>query len=154
MQTQNKKWLAGILVFIGIIAIGTVIANFVRLYTSMPSKAEVLDVAGGLLQETPTVKQVIEGSLVPQNQTSNDIPQVSPDTPERVSEEVVEADWLTPGQRQMLATLGVDESALPKTLTPELEACFIGKIGQERFDAIKAGDTPTLIEGMKAVTCL
>ncbi len=164
MQTQNKKWFVGALLFIGIIVIAIVIANFVRLYTNMPSKAEVLDVANGLLQEAPVVREVIEGSLVPQTQTqtkdmtSDSHSEVLSDTPETTPEPTPETsgavDWLTPGQRQMLRTLGVDESSLPAVLTPELEACFVSKIGQERVDAIKGGDTPTLIEGMRAVSCL
>jgi hypothetical protein len=159
METKKAKVFTGVLLFIGIIAIGAVVFNFVRLYTSMPSRSEVLDFANNALFDTQEVGEPIEGSLVPvtdgEIDTENGTPTTLPtaaDAP--ANDEVVRHDWLTAGQRAMLETFGIDESALPATLTPELEACFDAKIGEVRVEAIKAGDTPTMVEGMKAIACL
>jgi hypothetical protein len=136
-----------------VIGIVAVVYTFVQLYTSMPSKAEVMDFATGAMDSLPEAADVITGSLIPDaatpSDTSSEIPTTLPTT-----EASAPADWLTPGQRETLAALGIDEADLPATLTPALEACLVDKLGADRVAEVKAGDTPTVIEGVRAATCL
>lgn len=156
MESSHKKLIAGGIVFVGVIAIGVVIYNFVQLYTSMPSRAEVMNFANDAVDALPEGIEGVTGSLVPDQGDSVNVPgntTLPGDGP--TDTEVVPADdWLTPGQRAMLSTLGIDEADLPATLTPALEACFVEKLGRERVDAVKSGETPTVVEGIKAATCL
>lgn len=139
----------------GIVGLGAVAYNFIRLYSSMPSREDVMNFASDTLDNLPTADEAVSGSLVPDGgQVSAGADGQVTTLPSEQTTAPTSADWLTPAQRQVLRTLGIDESALPTTLTPELEACFVGKIGTDRVEAIKGGDTPSLIEGMKAMACL
>lgn len=57
-------------------------------------------------------------------------------------------------QEKVLEEYGVDVSRLPSEISPEMEACFVEKLGQERADQIVAGDSPTAMEIIKARSCL
>lgn len=153
MEPSRKKLIAGVIVFIGVIGIAAVVYTFAQLYTSMPSRGEVMDFATGAMDSLPEAADVITGSLVPDAGTSGDVSSETPTTLP-TTEAPTPADWLTPGQRQTLAALGIDEADLPATLTPALEACLVDKLGADRVAEVKAGETPTVIEGMKAATCL
>ncbi len=155
---MKKAPVAGVLVFVGVAALVLVVYFGIQLFRSIPSASEVTGFARDIADGMPTVPEAVSnmGDMVPfggaDTPPAEGTPTTLPgteDTPAANSE-----DWLTPGQRSMLATFGIDESELPQTLTPELETCFSEAIGQERVDAIKAGDSPTFIEGAKAVGCL
>ncbi len=152
MESKKRSLLAGALLFIGITAVVLVVVNLVRLFTAMPTKSEVINFASEMTNSATDASIEAVGSLVPDSnvptKATDDTTMVPATTP------TVEADWLSPEQRRTLSKLGIDESRLPSTLTPELEACFVKAIGEERVQAIKAGDSPTVVEGMKAVTCL
>jgi hypothetical protein len=153
MHGKKPSVIAGVILLVGIIALALVVMNFIRLYTAMPSKTDVINFANDVRGEVVETGVDYRGSVVPGDD-------VEPKTtlPETESTAVAvptaEADWLSPEQRRILSKLGVDEAKLPKTLTPELEACFNAAIGEVRVEAIKAGDAPTVVEGMKAMTCL
>lgn len=153
MYTKKHSVVAGLLLFCIVGAVVFVAFNIIRLYSAMPSRAEVVNFAEEIRGSAVDTGEKMVGSLVPDggSTTTNEAVPVaqSDNTSTQVS-----ADWLSGEQRRMLAQLGIDESKLPTTLTPELEACFNKAIGENRVAAIKAGDTPTLVEGMKAVTCL
>lgn len=153
MQANKRPLIAGIILFLGVAAVVLVVVYMIRLYTAMPSKIEVINFANNMSNTLTEDDGTIVGSLVPDSgedtlETSTVLPTSVPqsDTPR--------ADWLSPEQRRTLARLGIDESKLPATLTPELEACFVKAIGEVRVEAIKAGDSPTVVEGLKAITCL
>lgn len=61
---------------------------------------------------------------------------------------------LSPAQEKALETFGIDPATIPSSITPEQEACFVEKLGQERVDEIKAGDSPTATEFFKAKSCI
>ncbi len=61
---------------------------------------------------------------------------------------------LSEEQEKMLENYGIDVSQLPSTISPEMEACFIDKLGQERTNQIIAGQSPTPMEVLKARSCL
>lgn len=61
---------------------------------------------------------------------------------------------LNEAQEKTLEDLGVDVSKLPSEISPEMQACFVEKLGQERSDAIVKGDSPTAMEVFKARICL
>jgi hypothetical protein len=153
MQHGKRSWTAGALLFIGIFAVAFVVISLIRLYTAMPSKDEVINFANDIRGEVTEKGIDFSGSLVP-DAPGADAPPSDVASSDQASAPVVEADWLSPEQRRLLAKLGIDEAKLPKSLTPELEACFDAAIGEVRVEAIKAGDAPTVVEGMKAMTCL
>jgi hypothetical protein len=57
-------------------------------------------------------------------------------------------------QEKTLKEYGVDVSQLPSEITPEMEACFVNKLGQARTDDIVAGDSPSAMEVIKTRSCL
>jgi hypothetical protein len=57
-------------------------------------------------------------------------------------------------QAQALESVGIDPQTVPAQFTDEQQKCFVGILGQERVDAIVAGDTPTPTEFYKAKSCL
>ena len=61
---------------------------------------------------------------------------------------------LTPEQEATLENYGINPATLPTTLTPEMEACFIEKLGTARVNEIKAGDEPGAMDFIKAGACL
>jgi hypothetical protein len=153
---SKNKFFAGALLFIGILAFGFVLNNFINLYYGLPTKERVLDFAKTVSDDVPTIKESVTGVLLPKmSKDSGVVTDMNKDTPTNLAEvSTSSADWLTDTQRNVLKRLGIDEASLPKNLTPELESCLVSKIGQDRFIEIKAGDSPTLVEGMKAVACL
>lgn len=63
----------------------------------------------------------------------------------------VTAESLTPAQRQMLASFGIDPNTI--TITPQMIACAEASLGASRIEEIKQGATPSFGEGMKLVAC-
>jgi len=61
---------------------------------------------------------------------------------------------LSPSQEAALEKIGIDPATFPSKITPEMEACFISKIGAQRFADIKAGGLPTAGEVIIGRTCL
>ncbi len=150
MPSGKHSLLAGIIVFLGVGAVALVAYNAVRVYTAMPSRADVINFAGEVTDSATKTATDVVGSLVPDAGVvveTNELDAPSTAAP-------IKHDWLSPEQRRTLTMLGIDESKLPATLTPELEACFVKAIGEVRVEAIKQGDSPTVGEGMKAAACL
>ena len=61
---------------------------------------------------------------------------------------------LNAAQEKTLETFGVDPAALPTEITSEQEDCFVEKLGAERVNEIKAGDTPSATEFFRAKDCI
>lgn len=57
-------------------------------------------------------------------------------------------------QAKNLEEYGVDVSQLPSTISPEMEACFVEKLGEDRTQEIAGGDSPTAAETLQARSCL
>jgi hypothetical protein len=47
----------------------------------------------------------------------------------------------------------VDEIDIPSEITPEMEECFVEKLGQKRVEEITDGDDPTANDILKAGVC-
>lgn len=62
--------------------------------------------------------------------------------------------YLNESQANALRTFGIDPASLPSEITPEQQACFESKLGEERVAEIKAGDSPTATDYFKAKDCL
>ncbi len=58
---------------------------------------------------------------------------------------------MTAQQRQMLESFGIDPNTV--TITAEMEACAEAKLGVARIEEIKAGATPSLMEGFSLMGC-
>jgi hypothetical protein len=59
---------------------------------------------------------------------------------------------LTPEQRQLAESFGLDVTQM--TLSPELITCARETLGESRYQAILAGDTPGVLETARLVPCL
>lgn len=57
-------------------------------------------------------------------------------------------------QEAALNSIGISPEAVPAQFTPEQIACFVGILGEERVNDIKAGDTPTPSEFFQAKECM
>jgi len=61
---------------------------------------------------------------------------------------------LNPEQEKTLESYGVDVEKLPKTISPEMEKCFLDKLGEARGMELVNGDTPSALEVIKIRTCI
>lgn len=61
---------------------------------------------------------------------------------------------LSESQERALSTFGIDPSSVPTEITPEMEACFIAKLGEARVAEIKAGASPNAGDFFKAQACI
>lgn len=66
----------------------------------------------------------------------------------------VDNPLLSAEQESLLEKAGIDVGSLPTSISSELEACFVEKLGAERVEEIKGGDVPGPIELFKAKACL
>lgn len=82
-----------------------------------------------------------------QNRNAAPVPDPFPTPPEpRV--------FLSEAQRAGLQAVGVDTATIPQTMTPEIEACFVAALGQQRVDSIVAGAAPNFKEFITAQHCI
>lgn len=63
----------------------------------------------------------------------------------------ITADQLTPGQRKVLETLGIDTTSV--MVTAEMMACAETGVGSARYKEIVAGATPSIGEGLTLLAC-
>jgi len=61
---------------------------------------------------------------------------------------------LSPTQEKTLEKIGVDPATLPSQITPEMEACFNQKLGEQRTTEIKNGSSPTPTDYTAAHSCI
>jgi hypothetical protein len=61
---------------------------------------------------------------------------------------------LNADQEKTLESLGVDPAALPTTITPQMQKCFIEKLGQARVAEIMKTGQPTAADYFAARACL
>ncbi len=61
---------------------------------------------------------------------------------------------LNDSQQAALEKIGIDPTTIPSKFTPEQEACFKTKLGDDRVAEIMAGDSPSLTEFLRAKDCI
>ncbi len=61
---------------------------------------------------------------------------------------------LSATQEKALETFGIDPAAVPSSITPEQESCFVSILGEARVAEIKAGGIPTPAEYYRAKGCI
>lgn len=61
---------------------------------------------------------------------------------------------LSENQEKALETVGINPAAVPASITPEQEACFVSILGEARVAEIKAGGIPTPAEYYQAKGCI
>jgi hypothetical protein len=61
---------------------------------------------------------------------------------------------LDESQEATLEKLGVDPAKLPTEITPEMESCFVDKLGSDRVGDIVGGETPGVLDFIKAKSCI
>lgn len=57
-------------------------------------------------------------------------------------------------QEKILEKAGISVESLPTTISPEMEACFVEKLGQKRVDEIINGDTPGTLDILRGRQCI
>jgi hypothetical protein len=89
----------------------------------------------------------------PETKEENEPKTTSPkDSPATTTED--KNPILSPNQEKALETVGINPSTIPSSFTPEQIQCFEEKLGKERVEEIKNGDTPTATEMIKGKGCL
>ena len=61
---------------------------------------------------------------------------------------------LSDTQRRALESFGIDPATVPTSISAEQEACFNAVLGTSRVAEIKAGDSPSALEFVKAKSCI
>lgn len=61
---------------------------------------------------------------------------------------------LNEDQEARLESIGIDPSDLPSEITPEMQKCFVEKLGEQRATEIIQGAAPTTMDFLKANDCL
>jgi hypothetical protein len=61
---------------------------------------------------------------------------------------------LSADQKASLEKIGIDPNTVPDAISPEVEGCFVEKLGQQRVDEIKAGSSPGALDLLRAKPCL
>lgn len=64
---------------------------------------------------------------------------------------VVSTSDLPQGQREVIGTLGLEETEF--TITQGMVLCAIDSLGEARVMALKEGDTPSIAEGLTLIAC-
>lgn len=64
---------------------------------------------------------------------------------------LVDVSRLSPGQQQLLETLGIDGTAF--TINQQMITCAEAAVGADRVAAVTAGGLPTFMEGVRLVGC-
>ncbi|MBU1203136.1 hypothetical protein KKH39_03820 [Patescibacteria group bacterium] len=62
--------------------------------------------------------------------------------------------YMNDQQEQTLYNMGIDVSQLPTSITPEMQSCFVQKLGQDRVNEIIAGQAPSPLDLYKTKDCL
>jgi hypothetical protein len=62
--------------------------------------------------------------------------------------------FISESQERALKTFGINPADIPSEITSEQETCFEDKLGEQRVNEIKAGDSPSVAEYLKARSCL
>ncbi len=151
---MKKKYIAGGVVFFGIIMLAVLWWLISSAWQALPSKQDVVNFANDKIEEAPTVGEMLEGSLIPDSDPAPQNGETLVPTTLPTGSDTAAPSWLTPKQQKILSTLGVDVGELPTQMTPALETCLVGAIGQERFDAVMDGASPTVMDGIGAMKCL
>ena len=72
-------------------------------------------------------------------------------TPETAEPVVVDTNVLSPEQRKLLETFGIEADSIE--VTADMIACAKEKVGEARFEEILSGDTPSFFEGLSLAAC-
>lgn len=102
------------------------------------------------------LKPLLQGGSSPMQ--SNDAPvsseQENSETSGPAEGETSGGFELSSAQVEALVSLGIDPAAVPSSVSPEQETCFIGVLGETRVEEIKAGAVPNALEFLKAKSCI
>lgn len=102
------------------------------------------------------LKPLIFGGSAPMQSTSAPASDTSNDAGAGTSTEQTASGGFTLSNAQVeaLIALGIDPAAVPSSISPEQEACFVGVLGDARVEEIKAGAVPSAFEFLKAKSCI
>ena len=61
---------------------------------------------------------------------------------------------LSTEQENQLERVGIDPATVPTEISPEMEECFVDKLGEKRVREIAGGASPNALEIVKVEPCL
>jgi hypothetical protein len=127
-------------------------------------ESAVNDVGVEKTEEKSPLLEEVEEAAAEEEETDTaidgtDSGNASPTIPEASSDESGEDGGgipisLTDTQKDMLKSFGIDPDSLPEELTPEMEQCFIDKLGEERVNEIIGGAAPDIFDFFNAKSCI
>ncbi|MFP4514656.1 MAG: hypothetical protein ACLFNO_01465 [Parcubacteria group bacterium] len=85
---------------------------------------------------------------------SASVPEIDNDVNSNSNEAETEEPNLSPEQEAQLESIGIDPATALSEITPEMEECFVEELGEEKVEAIRAGEPPTVVDMMKIESCL
>jgi hypothetical protein len=93
-------------------------------------------------------------SMYTKEASTKEEPSVLDSAPGVSTKTEVNTGVMTAKQEEALKSVGISPDAVPAQFTPEQIDCFVGILGEERVNDIKAGDTPTPTEFFQAKECI
>lgn len=99
-----------------------------------------------VLRSWDTMGDVVEVEIQPEHgeREANTAPRTT-------NSGTIETSDLSPGQRRLMETFGIDADNVE--ITPAMIACAEAKLGVDRVAEIRSGATPSFTEGLSLATC-
>lgn len=152
-KSLGKKILTVIItVFVTIIVLLMIVASWVLIKNPLNIRGVLLFKLGWIdkpVQMVPVNNQVVPETVKPVDSIDANSANVPIQSVAPVSTTALP---MTNEQRAAVESFGIDPDSV--VITPDMENCFLEKLGAERVNEIKAGATPGLLEMMKASSCL
>ena len=142
-----------LILLLGVFALGFALYFYV---TTQSVSSEVVEEP--ILFATSSVKSTAASSTNEDKNINELIAPIKPDAGPSLSETVPEAgitvdlSILSAEQKAVAQSFGFEGDSA--TISPTLTACVEEAFGPERLQAILLGDTPTVLEGIRALSCL
>ena len=99
------------------------------------------------------ISSLLNASPIMDNKTGDSQSSAATETTETAPAQF-DHPFLSPNQEIMLENAGIDVSALPTTLSPEMKACGINALGEDRINEIINGATPGPLDLLRVKSCL
>ncbi|MCK5061470.1 hypothetical protein KAR28_02880 [Candidatus Parcubacteria bacterium] len=99
------------------------------------------------------ISSFLNASSIMDSKTSDSRPSAGAGTTKTASDQF-DHPFLSPEQEVMLENAGIDVSTLPTTLSPEMKACGIDALGENRINEIINGATPGPLDLLRVKSCL
>jgi hypothetical protein len=131
---------------IGLLAIGFIAGRALEVSPLDSAVSKAKEVMQETLPDVKDPQSELPTQTAPSSQAST--PSA---TKNEVLDKVVDVARLTPNQKKMLESFGIDTTSL--TVTAQMISCAQEKLGKTRLEEIMAGATPSFLEGASLFGC-